>query len=77
MQKMVLCYRKTGITQRFNFKNTKQTSQSRVVEIKKLYMEKHCDGSNILCLEFGAHTKSSKLNLTLVETFKSNLCHAV
>ena len=74
---MALRYRKIGITQRFNFENTKQTSQSRVVEIKKLHMEKHYDGTTIICLESGAHTKSSKLNLTLVETFKYNLCPVV
>ena len=47
-------YRKIGITQRLDIEDTKQI---RVVEIKKLQIYKYYEGSNILLLESGAHSR--------------------
>ena len=40
-------YRKFGITQRLNIEDTKEGSQIRVIEVKKLHMERYYEGSNI------------------------------
>ena len=48
---MALHYRKIGITQRFIIEDTNQRSQIRVVEVKKVHMEKNYEDSNILFLE--------------------------
>ena len=52
---------KNGATKRFNIEDSKQKSQIRVVELKKLHMEKHCEGSKILLLESGAYSKSLQI----------------
>ena len=49
-------YRKFGITQRFNIENTKERSQIRVMEVKKVHMERHYEGSHILFLEYRAQS---------------------
>ena len=43
-----------------SLKNTKQTSQRRVAKVK-VGMEKNYECSNILFLEYGAHSKSSRI----------------
>ena len=43
-----------------SLKNTKQTSQRRVAKVK-VAMEKNYECSNILFLEYGAHSKSSRI----------------
>ena len=44
-------YRKFDITQRFNIEDTKERSQIRVMEVKKLHKERHYEGSHILFIE--------------------------
>ena len=39
---------KYGVTKRFNIEDSKQKRQIRVLELRKLHMEKHYEGSNIL-----------------------------
>ena len=41
-------YRKFRITQKFNIEDIKERSQIRVMQVKKLHMEKHYEGSHIL-----------------------------
>ena len=43
-----------------SLKNTKQTSQRRVVKVK-VAMEKYYECSNLSFLESGAHSKSSRI----------------
>ena len=41
-------YRKFGITQKFIIEDTKERSQIRVMQVKKLHMERHYEGGHIL-----------------------------
>ena len=54
-------YRKFGITQRFNIENTKERSQIRVMEVKKLHMERHYEGSQSLFFESRAQSISLQI----------------
>ena len=54
---MVLRLPQNCITQRINIEDTKLRCQIRVMEVKKLHMEKRYKGSNILVLESGTHCK--------------------
>ena len=56
-EKWCYVYRKIGITQRINIEATKLRSQIRVMEVKKLHMEKRYKGSNTLALESGTRCK--------------------
>ena len=55
-----LCYicHKFAIKQRFYIEDTKERSQIRVMEVKKVHMERHYEGSNILFLESRANPVS-------------------
>ena len=52
---------KYGVTKRFNIEDSKQKRQIRVLELRKLHMEKHYEGSNILLLESGVYSKSLQI----------------
>ena len=54
-------YRKFGITQRFNIEDTKERSQIRVMEVKKLHKERHYEGSHILFIESRAQSMSLQI----------------
>ena len=54
-------YCKFGITQRFNIENTKERSQIRVMEVKKLHMERHYEGSQSLFFESRAQSISLQI----------------
>ena len=56
-KKWLYVYRKFGITQKFSVEDTKERSQIRVMEVRKVtcYMERHYEGSHILFLESAAH----------------------
>ena len=54
-------YCKFGITQRFNVEDTKEKSQIRVMEVKKVTWERHYEGSLILFLESRAQSMSLQI----------------
>ena len=74
-EKLCYLYQKLGITQRFNIKDTKQRSQITLMEVKKLQMEKHYEGSNVLFLESGAHSKSLQISVAFFTIYVgSHIC---
>ena len=60
-KKWCYVYRKFGIAQRFNIEDTKERSQIRVTDVKKLHMERHYEGSHIFFLESRAHSMSLQI----------------
>ena len=54
-------YRKFGITQRFNIEDTKERSQIRVMEVKKVTYGETFQGSHILFLESRAQSKALQI----------------
>ena len=59
---MVLRLPQNCITQRINIEDTKLRCQIRVMEVKKLHMEKQrYKGSNILVLESETHCKFAQI----------------
>ena len=54
-------YRKFAIAQRFNIEDTKERSQIRVMEVKKLHMERHYEGSQSLFFESRAQSISLQI----------------
>ena len=62
-------YRKIGITQRFNIEDTKGRSQIRVMEVKKLHMERHYEGSHIFFLESRAQSTSLQICISFFTIF--------
>ena len=65
-------YRKFGITQRFNIENTKERSQIRVMEVKKLHMERHYEGSHILFLESRAQSMSLQIFISFFTIYSGS-----
>ena len=67
-------YRKFSITQRFNIEDTKERSQKRS-EIwrkwKKLHMERHYEGSDILFLESRAQSMSLQISISFFIIYSS------
>ena len=57
-KKLCYIYHKFAITQRFYIEDTKERSHIRVMEVKKVHMERHYEGSNILFLESRANPMS-------------------
>ena len=47
--------------QRFNIEDTKERSQIRVMEVKKLHKERHYEGSHILFIESRAQSLSLQI----------------
>ena len=71
-------YRKFDITQRFNIEDTKERSQIRVMEVKKLHMERHYEGSHILFLESTAQSMSIQICISFFTIYSgSNICDLV
>ena len=46
-KKWLYVYREFGITQRLNIEDTKEGSQIRVIEVKKLHVKRYYEGSDI------------------------------
>ena len=65
-------YRKFGITQRFNIEDTKERSQIRVMEVKKLRMERHYKGSHILFLESIAQSMSLQICISFFTIYNGS-----
>ena len=65
-------YRKFGITQRFNIEDTKERSQIRVMEVKKLHMERHYEGSHILFLESRAQSMSLQICISFFTIYSGS-----
>ena len=65
-------YRKFGITQRFNIEGTKERSQIRVMEVKKLHMETHYEGSHILLLESRAQSMSLQICISFFTIYSGS-----
>ena len=65
-------YHKFGITQRFNIENTKERSQIRVMEVKKLHMERHYEGSHILFLESRAQSMSLQICISFFTIYSGS-----
>ena len=60
-------YCKFGITQRFNIEDTKERSQIRVMEVKKMsHMERHYERSHILFLESRAQSMSLQICISFL-----------
>ena len=72
-KKWCYVYRKFGTTQRFksrfNIEETKERSQIRVMEVKKLHMERHYEGSHILFLESRAQSLSLQICISLFTNY--------
>ena len=71
-------YRKFGITQKFSTEDTKERSKIRVMEVKKLHMERHYEGSHILFLESTGQSMSIKICISFFTIYsRSNICDLV
>ena len=64
--------RKFGITQRFNIEDTKGRSQIRVMEVKKLHMERHYEGSHIFFLESRAQSMSLQICISFFTIYSGS-----
>ena len=71
-KKWCYVYRKFGITQRFNIEDTKERSQIRVMEVKKLHMERHYEGSHILFLESTAQSMSLQICISFFTIYSGS-----
>ena len=64
-------YRKFGITQKY-INGTKERSQSRVMEVKKIHVERHHEGSNILFLESRAQSMSLQICISFFTIYSGS-----
>ena len=75
---MALVYRKFGIIQRFNIEDTKEISQIRAMEVKKVIMERHQKGIHILFLESRVQSMSLQICISFFTIYSgSNIWYKI